>query len=101
MRPRLILWIGIALVAAGGVLSTLLRTLPVLSALRGPAQSQAELIALDTVSRAFELIAVPFGAVLIGAALVMFHIDRRLRPKPDDFAVWKDELGELGDLDQT
>jgi hypothetical protein len=77
--PKKTLWWGIALVAGGAIfivaIPPLLPTILPLNTEVGQIAYFALLTVLDVVR---ELV-LPVGAALIGAALVMFYLDRRLR----------------------
>lgn len=73
------LWWGIALVVGGAIFIV---TTPPLLPLILPLDSEAGQIAYVAVIAALDVVrelVLPVGAALLGAALVMFYVDRRLR----------------------
>ena len=77
--PKTTLWWGIALVVGGAIL--IVATPPLLSRVL-PIETQAGQVAFFAFAGAVDIVrqlVLPVGAALIGAALVMFYVDRRLR----------------------
>jgi len=77
--PRKTLWWGVGLSVGGAILAM---TTPPLLAMTLPLDTTAGQTAFFAFETAFSVIrqlAVPLGAALIGAALVMSYVDRRLR----------------------
>ena len=77
--PRKTLWWGVGLSVGGAILTV---TAPPLLAMTLPLDTTAGQTAFFAFETAFSVIrqlALPLGAVLIGAALVMSYVDRRLR----------------------
>ena len=83
LRPKVVLWWGIGLAAAGLLLSVLVPQLFYAVALpdEGPTPlDQGLILFVDVVTRVFAQGVVPLGVALIGAAVVMSYIARRLAP---------------------
>ena len=77
--PKKTLWWGIGLSVGGAILTV---TTPPLLAMTLPMHTttgQTAFFAFETAFSVIRQLALPLGAVLIGAALVMFYVDRRLR----------------------
>lgn len=81
LRPRVVLWVGIALTVAG-VLVTLLLPQLAYTALQQPTAAtgvdQGLLVLLDLIVRVVGEVLAPLGVALIGASVVMAYVDSRL-----------------------
>lgn len=77
--PKKTMWWGIALAVGGAIL--IVATPPLLSQVI-PLNTEAGQVAYFAFAGALDVVrqlVLPIGAALIGAALVMFYLDRRLR----------------------
>ena len=77
--PKKTLWWGVALVVGGAIFIV---TTPPLLPMILPLDTEAGQIAYFALIAALDVVrelVLPVGAALIGAALVMFYVDRRIR----------------------
>ncbi|MEY9850619.1 type IV secretory pathway VirB2 component (pilin) [Leifsonia sp. EB41] len=94
LRPKVVLWWGIALTVAGVVFTLLLPQLAYTAAQQPSAATgvdQALIALLDLVVRVIGQVLAPLGVVLIGAAIVMTYVGRLIgtqaRAAADDSSI--------------
>ncbi|MFP3464619.1 hypothetical protein [Leifsonia sp. SIMBA_070] len=81
LRPKVVLWWGIALTLAGLLLTTLLPQLGYALTLQHDASTgvdQGFLVGIDLVVRLIAQVVPPLGIALIGASVVMAYVRRVL-----------------------
>ena len=96
LRPKVVLWWGIALTVAGLLLAMLMPQLAYTAVQQPSAASgvdQALLTLLDLVVRVIGQVMAPLGVALIGAAVVMQYVGRLLAGRVS-------EAGDAQSIDQ-
>jgi type IV secretory pathway VirB2 component (pilin) len=84
LRPKVVLWWGIALTVGGVLLAILLPQLAYTAAQQPSAATgvdQALLTLLDLVVRVIAQVMTPLGVALIGASVVMAYVGRLTVPR--------------------
>ena len=84
LRPKVVLWWGIALTVGGVLLAMLLPQLAYTAAQQPSAATgvdQALLTLLDLVVRVIAQVMTPLGVALIGASVVMAYVGRLTVPR--------------------
>lgn len=81
LRPKVVLWWGIALTVAGALLTILVPQIGIAAVVQPGSDvnvDQGVLTVLDVVVRIIGQVVAPLGVALIGASLVMTYVGRLL-----------------------
>ncbi|RDV45664.1 hypothetical protein DOE76_07515 [Leifsonia sp. ku-ls] len=96
LRPKVVLWWGIALTLAGVLLTILVPQFGYAAIIQQdysrPNVDQALLVLLDLVVRIIGQVLTPLGVALIGAAVVMEFVGRLLAVRSPESEAAPDEL---------